>query len=205
VSPPVSHFSGRSGDRPASSGEHYDKSGYFIHLDASRADEFKRKCQRAFGEIEVDIAGEVAQVLRRSSLVSIATTALAPHLFDLSDCPAESTILHISLRDLAAEVILACDNIVDDVDHVCRAQTSVHLAEQRVGHRDFIRCALPEILTGAAPARSNHGRVAVFSPFGLGILDLAVSKLVYDLALAQNLGTVINSFCPTGILKDAAH
>ena len=46
--------------------------------------------------------------------------------------------------------------------------------------------------------------MAVFSPFGLGILDLAVSKLVYDLAQAQNMGVVINSFHPTGELKEAA-
>jgi ornithine cyclodeaminase len=173
-------------------------------LDPNRAYEFKRKCDKMFDEVEVIIAGDTGHVLRRSPLISIATTAVEPHIFDLAGCVAGSTILHISLRDLSADVILTCDNIVDDIDHVCQAQTSVHLAAQQVGHRDFIRCSLADVLRGTASARRDASSVTVFSPFGLGILDLAVSKLAYDLALAENLGTVISSFCTTNDLREAA-
>jgi ornithine cyclodeaminase len=89
---------------------------------------------------------------------------------------------------------LAADNIVDDINHVCRAQTSIHLAEQSVGHRNFIRCTLPEILIGAAAPRASSGRICIFSPFGLGILDIAVSNLVYSRALIEQRGNVIESF-----------
>jgi len=182
-------------------------------LDQNRAQQFKRKCQETFGEVEIAIATDTADLLRGSPLVALATTALVPHIFDLSPCPPEATILNISLRDISADAILSCDNVVDDVDHVCRAQTSVHLAEQQVGHRDFIRCSLPDILTGKAQPRGEHdqtggqigGQTAVFSPFGLGILDLAVSQLVYELARSQNIGTVIDSFSPPGKQVEAAH
>jgi hypothetical protein len=36
----------------------------------------------------------------------------------------------------------------------------------------------------------------VFSPFGLGILDLAVSSLVSDLARDRNAGAIVESFFP---------
>src|SRR5207237_8761611 len=128
--------------------------------------------------------------------VSIATTANTTHISEMRECHRASVILHVSLRYLAPDVILCCDNVVDDIDHVCRAQTSVHLAEQRVGHREFIRCTLADILRGWAPAKNGSEKVSVFSPFGLGVLDLAVGKLVRALAFQQGLEAVIGSFLP---------
>ena len=151
-------------------------------LDGDRAVQFKKKCLETFDRIEVEVAEDSRTIFRECSLISFATTAAKPHVSDLSDCAPGSTILHISLRDIAAEAILAADNIVDDIDHACRAQTSLHLAEQAVGHRDFIRCTLADILRGEAPARSGEEKIAIFSPFGLGVLDLAVSKLVFNRA-----------------------
>ncbi len=163
---------------------------------AEQAQAFADRCQSLRPGIQTIIAEDVNTVLGDAALVSLATTALEPHIDNLSACVAGSTILHISLRDLAPEVILACDNIVDDIDHVCRAQTSVNLAEQLVQNRGFIRCTLADITRGCAPARPEPDRIAVFSPFGLGVLDLAVSKLVLDLAHTEGLGTVIAGFLP---------
>jgi ornithine cyclodeaminase len=169
--------------------------------DEARAKQFAKK--KIFDGIGVEIAKDVKAVLSNCPLISIATTALTPHIGDLGECSPGSAILHISLRDLTPDVILSCDNVVDDVDHVCRAQTSMHLAEQLVGHRKFIRCTLADILSGRAPARNGSEACSVFSPFGLGVLDLAVSKLVRDLALQQGLETVIGSFLPTSWAEEA--
>src|SRR5262249_61883518 len=109
-----------------------------------------------------------------------------------------STILPVSLRDLSPEVMLSCDNIVDDIDHVCRAQTSIHLTEQMTGNRDFIRGILADVANGSLPARSDERRVAVFSPFGLGVLDIAVAQVVWHLALGQKFGAGISSFFSPG-------
>lgn len=165
-------------------------------LSAERAAQFKARCEAAFAGLEVEVAPDAGAALAAAPLVSLATTAIRPHIADLSDCAPGSTLLHVSLRDLSPEAILAADNVVDDVDHVCRAQTSVHLAEQLVGHRDFIRCTLADVLTGgAAPRRAADG-VTVFSPFGLGVLDIALSKMVCDLGRANGRGVLIPSFIP---------
>jgi ornithine cyclodeaminase len=163
-------------------------------LDLRRAGTFREKCLRTFDGIEVGIARDVSELLASSSLIALATTAGSPHILDLTPVAAGSTILHVSLRDLAAEVILTCDNVVDDIDHVCRAQTSVHLAQQLTGNREFIRCTIADVASGLAPARRDPDGVVVFSPFGLGILDMAVARFVRDRALDRDLGTLINSF-----------
>jgi N-[(2S)-2-amino-2-carboxyethyl]-L-glutamate dehydrogenase len=175
----------------------------FVLFDTDEARVKRFADKKIFDAVGVEIAKDARAVLRNCSLISMATTALAPHIGDLSECPRGGAILHISLRDLTPEVILSCDNVVDDIDHVCRARTSVHLAEQRVSHRKFIRCTLADILKGRAPAKNGSETVSVFSPFGLGVLDLVVAKLVRDLALEQGLETVIGSFVPGSWAEEA--
>lgn len=165
-------------------------------VDGARAEQFRSKCERLGGGLEVEVAPELKTVLRASPVTSLATTAATPHIPDLADCAPGSVILHVSLRDLAPEAILACDNVVDDIDHVCRAQTSIHLAEQLTGGREFIRCTLADILDGRAPEKKDADAVTVFSPFGLGVLDLAVAQLVSVLASERGCGTRLENFLP---------
>jgi len=165
-------------------------------IDAQRARQFADKCRGLRAGVQVATTSAIDGIFSSATLISFATTAIAPYISDLSACAAGTTILHISLRDLTPELILACDNIVDDVAHVCRMQTSVHLAEQLVQHRSFIRCTLADITSGAAPARPTPDRIAVFSPFGLGVLDLAVSKYVLERAAEKDQGVVISGFLP---------
>lgn len=168
-------------------------------LDAERAGSFAASLSETLcsvRDVEVQVADDPREILREHPVIAYATTAVKPHVSDLSECPPGATILHISLRDLTPEVILAHDNVVDDVDHVLRAQTSVHLAEQQAGNRDFIRCTLADVLAGTAPPKRDESLLTIFSPFGLGVLDLAVGQLVRERALETGHGTMIESFLP---------
>jgi ornithine cyclodeaminase len=165
-------------------------------VDASRARQFKENCAELNSSWRVEVLAESRDVFQGANIVSVATTAIRPHIFDISMCQPGSTILHVSLRDFSPEVILSVDNVVDDADHVCRAQTSVHQAEQFVNNRDFIRCTLADIANGVAAPKSSPDAVTIFSPFGLGVLDLAVGKLASQLAAERGFGTLIESFLP---------
>jgi 2,3-diaminopropionate biosynthesis protein SbnB len=168
---------------------------WWVHdLDPSRAADFGSRLAPLRPGLDVRVAPSIPDILSRCGLIVFATTAVEPHVADLSACAAGTTVLHVSLRDLAPAPILAADNVVDDVDHVCRAQTSVHLAEQQVGHRGFIRAELGRILTGETPARPDPRRLSIFSPFGLGILDVAVAARAAELAERRALGTRVPSF-----------
>jgi ornithine cyclodeaminase/alanine dehydrogenase-like protein (mu-crystallin family) len=101
-------------------------------------------------------------------------------------------VLHISLRDLAPEILLASTNIVDDVEHCLKADTSTHLVEQRTGSRDFLAGTLVDVLTGRVTVSAD--RTVVFSPFGLGVLDLAVGKYVYDQVVSAGELHIVDDF-----------
>ncbi|CAL9609279.1 2,3-diaminopropionate biosynthesis protein SbnB [Streptomyces sp. enrichment culture] len=116
-------------------------------------------------------------------LVVLATTALRPHIPADRAFRADQLILNVSLRDLAPQTLLRTNNVFDDVEHCMKADTSPHLAEQLTGGRDFVTGTLAQVINGEV--RPDPGRATVFSPFGLGVLDLAVGHYLYERARAE--------------------
>ncbi|MEV2242858.1 2,3-diaminopropionate biosynthesis protein SbnB [Streptomyces sp. NPDC049970] len=166
-------------------------------LDADRAEAFRARSAAEFGADGrvVRVAESAEAALGAHRLVSLATTAGVPYL-DLRGCRPGTLVLHVSLRDVTVEGVLDAVNVVDDADHVCRAATSVHLAETRVGDRSFIHATLGELLRAESPAHRDERRPTLFSPFGLGVLDLAVAGLVLSEARAAGIGTEVTGFLP---------
>jgi N-[(2S)-2-amino-2-carboxyethyl]-L-glutamate dehydrogenase len=151
--------------------------GYLEHADTA-------------GRITVHDSAE--RLIRSSDLVVLATVAGQPHVTDPSWFEHHPLVLHVSLRDLAPEVLLASSNVVDDVEHCLKANTSPHLAEQLTGNRDFLLGTLYDVMSGRVSVPAD--RTVVFSPFGLGVLDLAVGKYVYDEVVNAGELHVIDDF-----------
>lgn len=120
-------------------------------------------------------------------LVVFATTAAAPYVPVDLPLRAGQLVLHVSLRDLDPAHLLAANNVVDDVGHCLTARTSPHLTELATGSRDFVTGTLGAALLGVIGL--DHSLPTVFSPFGLGVLDVAVGDLV--LAEARRLGRTV--------------
>lgn len=164
-------------------------------LDPARARSFQDRCARDFAGVAVTVADSIEKALGAHTLISFATTAAVPHT-GLEHCQPGSLVLHLSLRDILPDTLLDNVNIVDDVDHVCREATSVDLAARLAGHRDFIESTLGEILAEAGGYRRDRRRVTVFSPFGLGILDIALADFVRLEARSRGFGTHLDDFLP---------
>lgn len=150
---------------------------------------------KPMGEIEAKIVNSVSEVFDACQLTIFATTVGEPYVFDISECNEYSTILNISLRDFDPEVILKCDNVVDDLDHVCRENTSIHLTANKIGNTDFVRCGIADVIKNKQPGRIG-GKPVMFSPFGLGVFDLALGEYVLSKADELGIGTVIENFLP---------
>jgi 2,3-diaminopropionate biosynthesis protein SbnB len=165
-------------------------------LDPARAQAFGDTIGEYFDAAEFSIAGSLEDLMSTCPMVSFATTAINPYIDNLDSSPENATILHVSLRDLKTGAILPNHNVVDDLDHVCRAGTSIFLASEETGNRDFVHADIGDILLGNKPVPERDGRPVVFSPFGLGVLDLAVADLVKDSVAERKAGTLVESFLP---------
>jgi ornithine cyclodeaminase len=160
-------------------------------LSAEHAAGFRGYLEKA-GPGQVTVYEDAEQLIRSSDLVVFATVAGKPHVSDPSWFKHNPVVLHVSLRDLAPEILLGAVNLVDDVEHCLKADTSPHLAEQLTGGRDFLAGTLADVMAGRVPVPDD--RPVVFSPFGLGVLDLAVGKFVYDRVTSSGGLHVIDGF-----------
>lgn len=137
-------------------------------------------------------AATLDEALGGADVVVLATTAAAPYLTGPERFAPGQVVLNVSLRDIDPDVIAGAHNVLDDVDHCMTANTSPHLAEQKLGHRDFIDGTLAELMLGEIALSAE--RPKIFSPFGLGVLDLAVGMLIYERATAAGRAVPIDGF-----------
>jgi N-[(2S)-2-amino-2-carboxyethyl]-L-glutamate dehydrogenase len=158
-------------------------------LDGARSETFAERTRTAIG---LDAAPVGLDRALKADLVVFATTAGEPYVDAAHRFTPDQVVLNISLRDLPPEVVLASTNVVDDIEHCLKANTSPHLAEQLTGSRDFVHGTLGGILNGAAEI--PRGKPVIFSPFGLGVLDIAVGSYVMDQAVAAGTATVVKGF-----------
>ncbi|MGW7255122.1 2,3-diaminopropionate biosynthesis protein SbnB [Streptomyces sp. NPDC054834] len=155
----------------------FDKIGVY-DVSADSAAGFRGYLEQSGAPGQVTVHAGAEELIRSSDLVVFATIAGEPHVSDPAWFAHNPLVLHISLRDLAPEILLSSANIVDDIEHCLKADTSPHLAEQLTGNRDFLDGTLDDVMSGRLTPPSD--RPVIFSPFGLGVLDLAVGKYVYD-------------------------
>jgi ornithine cyclodeaminase len=155
-------------------------------LDRREAERFS-EWLREEHNLGADIQDRLEDAIGQASLIVFATTAAEPYVADEVLLAHSPTIIHLSLRDIGVNTILASQNIVDDVDHCLKARTSPHLAEIATGSRSFISGTLADVLE--KKLHPDHGRTRIFSPFGLGVLDLAVGNFVFEAAVLS--GTTI--------------
>ena len=161
-------------------------------LSTDSAAGFRGYLEQSGGGGDITVYDTAEELIRSSDLVVLATVAAEPHVTDPSWFDHHPVVLHVSLRDLAPEILLTATNIVDDVEHCQKANTSTHLAEQNTGSRDFLDGTLNDVIAGRVTVPAD--RTVVFSPFGLGVLDLAVGKFVYDEIVRSGELKVIDDF-----------
>ena len=171
------------------------KSIGLFDLDGARMDGFAQTLVASGFAGEIIRHSSVNALLGACEMVCFGTSAVKPTVQTLAVCPPGATILHTSLRDLSIQACLEADNVVDDIDHVLQANTSLHLTQQETGQRDFVRTTLAQVIQGLVVPRAGN-KTVVFSPFGLAALDLAFAEFVARRCAEQKTGLVVPDFLP---------
>ncbi|CAM5488855.1 Ornithine cyclodeaminase OS=Streptomyces alboniger OX=132473 GN=CP975_00910 PE=4 SV=1 [Streptomyces alboniger] len=172
-------------------GMEFEETGVY-DLSADSAAGFRGYLERSGAQGRITVHKDTESLVRSSDLLVFATVASTPHVHDPLWFEHHPLVLHVSLRDLAPQILLGSANFVDDVEHCLKADTSPHLAEQVTGSREFVDGTLDDVLTGRVAVPTD--RTVVFSPFGLGVLDLAVGRFVHDEVARQGELRVVEGF-----------
>ncbi|WP_290051588.1 2,3-diaminopropionate biosynthesis protein SbnB [Amycolatopsis solani] len=127
-----------------------------------------------------------------ADIVVFATTASTPYVTAAREFRPGQLVLNISLRDIAPEVLLRSNNVLDDIDHCLKAGTSPHLAERLSGGREFVDGTIGGVVRGEVGL--DPGKATIFSPFGLGVLDIAVGAFVLERAREAGTAIAVENF-----------
>ncbi|MFA2946827.1 2,3-diaminopropionate biosynthesis protein SbnB [Acinetobacter pittii] len=157
-------------------------------LSNERSKFFKSKIKDFSPSIIIE---DLEETVSSSDMILFATSAAVPYFDNDLYLKHKPTVLHMSLRDISPEIILQSQNVADDIDHSVKAQTSLHLAEQILNNRDFITESISDFITKKAKIDTNKTRV--YSPFGMGILDLAIVRAILE---EETATTEISNFFP---------
>ncbi len=162
-----------------------------IHLyDQTEIEALKYKQDFSKKELDIEIYKNIDDLLAESNIAAFATTASSPYVENISS-PSPRIILNLSLRDLSPSIIKNSINIVDDIDHVLKAETSLHLSCNKENKPEFDHFNIVQLFNHP-PSPSN--KRYIFSPFGLGVLDIALGQYIYKEAITNNLIHYIPSF-----------
>jgi ornithine cyclodeaminase len=135
---------------------------------------------------------ELFTAISTADIVVFTTTEAQPYIDNFEWFENNPLVLNISLRDLAPNILYNSINYVDDIEHVLQANTSPHLTYKQYGHHEFITGTIKDLLLNKTETTAK--KPIIFSPMGMGVLDLAVADYIYRKALKNDMGEVISDF-----------
>lgn len=149
---------------------------------------------RLFGEqIPIVCHSSAQAAVEAADIVLMTTTATTPVvMFDWLKKGAFVSGMY-SFNDLDP----ACSTQADKWylgERIVDTHNIIHFPPMLKYHlsEDDVFGDLGEVVTGKCPSRENDDEIIVFTHMGMGALDVAVGNIVYQRAVEQNIGTVID-------------
>jgi ornithine cyclodeaminase/alanine dehydrogenase-like protein (mu-crystallin family) len=164
-------------------------------IDIEKAKAFAREMEKALA-IEVRIARDIRNASLRSDIIVTATSAQTPFL--TKACVSPGTFVAAVGADSPhknelAPDLLAGSKLVVDVLAQCMVMGDLHHAlDAGVLTSADVHADLGELVTGVKPGRTNREEITVFDSTGVALEDVASAALIYQRAVAGNVGTPVS-------------
>lgn len=166
---------------------------YLYDLNKEYAEQFSSYIIKKY-KINVVIVDSIESVISNADILYLATTATTPYIYDEALFKHNPLVINISLRDIAPNIMNNSINIVDDVAHCLNSMTSMHLTQIEYGNTNFIKHTIGELLAKKNTKINRNQALTIYSPFGMGILDIALGYYIYNELYESNDAIIIDNF-----------
>jgi alanine dehydrogenase len=145
--------------------------------------------------IPVQVVSSVREAVEGADIIITATNAYEPLVKDAWLAPG----VHIidigadgeGMQELDPVIFGRARAFCDSLDQCAAIGELQHPLQARIITREQIT-EIGDVIIGAAPGRQSDDEITVFDSTGVAIQDLAAGHLVYQLAEAADVGTVVD-------------
>lgn len=166
---------------------------YLHDQDHTTSESFAESIKKTTNNLNPKITPQLKNAIQNANIIVFSTTSTTPYLNDPTLFKHNPTVLHISLRDLGPRILIESNNLVDDREHVLSANTSPDLTHKEYNTDGFINGTIAELISNKIELKTN--KPTIFSPMGMGVLDIAVANFIYQ-HTGNHAITMIDNFFP---------
>jgi ornithine cyclodeaminase/alanine dehydrogenase-like protein (mu-crystallin family) len=147
--------------------------------------------------VDTRVLHDGAQAIRGADIVITATTCPTP-LFPGGALEPGTHVNAIgayaaTMREVDSAAIQRARIVVDTREGaLAEAGDLIIPIRERVIGANHIVAELSELVTGAIPGRTSEDEITLFKSVGHAAQDVALARRVLDIAIAQNLGTMVS-------------
>lgn len=162
------------------------------HANAARLAEWS---QRTF-DVSAQSVADIREALSGADIVCTTTSSTDPLVLEDMLEPG----MHINAvgssvkfaRELDGSAMRRCRVYVDSRESALNESGDLILAVREGAiDEDHIVAEIGEVLDGQRPGRGDTGEITLFDSLGLAIQDIAAARVIYDRAIAESRGTMI--------------
>jgi len=166
---------------------------HLFDLNPSVAENLVDVLQQRFSDVKYQVTTTAEEAVREGELVITCTVTDEPYIH-YEWLQKGTFVSNVSIMDLHKEVFIKADKVVvDDWDQSNREKKVINQLVLE-GHfsREQLYAELGEIVIGRRQGRESDEEIIILNPMGMAIEDLACAQIIYQKALAMQVGTWLN-------------